>query len=49
MKIGVLGCVAEAREGEGLLEEEKLVDLVVGPRAYRDLQTESFGGAGRRP
>jgi tRNA-2-methylthio-N6-dimethylallyladenosine synthase len=36
MVVGVLGCMAE-RMKETLLEEEKLVDLVVGPDAYRDL------------
>lgn len=36
MVVGVLGCMAE-RLREKLLEEEKLVDLVVGPDAYRDL------------
>ena len=34
--IGVLGCMAE-RLKKAFLEEEKLVDLVVGPDAYRDL------------
>ncbi len=34
--IGVLGCMAE-RLKEQLLEEEKLVDIVAGPDAYRDL------------
>lgn len=36
MLIGVLGCMAE-RLKEKFLEEEKLVDLVVGPDAYRTL------------
>lgn len=34
--IGVLGCMAE-RLKQKFLEEEQLVDLVVGPDAYRDL------------
>lgn len=34
--VGVLGCMAE-RLKKQLLEEEKLVDLVAGPDAYRDL------------
>lgn len=43
--IGVIGCMAERLKTK-LLEDEKLVDLVVGPDAYRDLpylikQTES--------
>ncbi len=36
MMVGVLGCMAE-RMKKALLEEEKLVDIVVGPDAYRDL------------
>lgn len=36
LKIGVLGCMAE-RLKKNLLEEEKLVDIVAGPDAYRDL------------
>ncbi|MCH7409272.1 tRNA (N6-isopentenyl adenosine(37)-C2)-methylthiotransferase MiaB [Belliella sp. DSM 111904] len=36
MTIGVLGCMAE-RLKEKLLEEEQIVDVVVGPDAYRDL------------
>lgn len=36
MLIGVLGCMAERLKSK-LLEEEKLVDLVVGPDAYRTL------------
>ena len=36
MKVGVLGCMAE-RLKEKFLDEEKIVDLVVGPDAYKDL------------
>ena len=36
LKVGVLGCMAE-RLKTTLLEEEKFVDMVVGPDAYRDL------------
>lgn len=36
MTIGVLGCMAE-RLKDKLLEEEQLVDLVIGPDAYRDI------------
>src|SRR5690554_875516 len=36
MTIGVLGCMA-GRLKDQLLEEEKLVDVVAGPDAYRDL------------
>jgi tRNA-2-methylthio-N6-dimethylallyladenosine synthase len=34
--VGVLGCMAERLKNK-LLEEEKIVDLVAGPDAYRDL------------
>ncbi len=36
LMIGVIGCMAERLKTQ-LLEEEKSVDLVVGPDAYRDL------------
>ena len=36
LKVGVLGCMAE-RMREDLLEKKKVVDLVVGPDAYRSL------------
>ncbi len=36
MMVGILGCMAERLKSK-LLEEEKVVDLVVGPDAYRDL------------
>jgi tRNA-2-methylthio-N6-dimethylallyladenosine synthase len=36
LTIGVLGCMAERLKAK-LLEEERLVDIVVGPDAYRDL------------
>lgn len=38
MLIGVLGCMAERLKAK-LLEEEKLVDIVAGPDAYRSLPT----------
>ena len=44
--IGVLGCMAERLKSK-LLEEEKLVDMVIGPDAYRDLPNlikEADGG-----
>lgn len=36
MKVGVLGCMAERLKGK-FLDEEKIVDMVVGPDAYKDL------------
>lgn len=46
MMIGMLGCMAERLKSK-LLEEEKLVDIVVGPDAYRSLPeliAEAEGG-----
>ena len=36
LKVGVLGCMAERLKNK-FLEQEKIVDLVVGPDAYRDI------------
>ena len=36
MKVGVLGCMAERLKSQ-FLEEEKIVDMVVGPDAYKDI------------
>ena len=36
LRIGIIGCMAE-RLKEKLIEKEQLVDIVVGPDAYRDL------------
>ena len=38
LKVGVLGCMAERLKSK-FLEEEKIVDLVVGPDAYKDLHS----------
>ena len=46
MLVGLLGCMAERLKSK-LLEEEKLVDMVVGPDAYRSLPAlvnEAEGG-----
>ncbi len=46
MLVGLLGCMAERLKSK-LLEEEKLVDIVVGPDAYRSLPAlviEAEGG-----
>lgn len=45
MVIGVLGCMAERLKAK-LLDEEKLVDMVVGPDAYKDIPNllEQTGG-----
>jgi len=46
--IGVLGCMAERLKSK-FLEEEKLVDIVVGPDAYRTLpQLISEAGGGQK-
>src|SRR6476659_8232138 len=48
MLVGVLGCMAERLKSK-LLEEEKLVDLVVGPDAYRTLpQLIKEAGSGQK-
>jgi len=46
MLVGILGCMAERLKSK-LLEEEKLVDIVIGPDAYRSLPglvAEAEGG-----
>ena len=46
--VGVLGCMAERLKNK-LLEEEKLVDIVVGPDAYRTLpELISEAGTGQK-
>lgn len=45
MKIGILGCMA-ARLKTELLEREKLVDILAGPDAYRDLPRLLMGTDG---
>ena len=48
LKVGVLGCMAE-RMKENLLVEKRVVDLVVGPDAYRSLpQLLSDVGSGQK-
>jgi tRNA-2-methylthio-N6-dimethylallyladenosine synthase len=48
MLIGILGCMAERLKAK-LLEEEKLVDMVVGPDAYRSLPNlVKEAGAGQK-
>jgi tRNA-2-methylthio-N6-dimethylallyladenosine synthase len=43
--VGVIGCMAERLKTK-LLEEEKVVDIVVGPDAYRDLPNLVHGAEG---
>ncbi len=43
--VGVLGCMAERLKTK-FLEEEKIVDIVVGPDAYRDLPKLIAGAEG---
>ena len=43
--VGVLGCMAERLKAK-FLEEEKIVDIVVGPDAYRDLPGLVAGAEG---
>ena len=47
--VGILGCMAERLKSK-LLEEEKLVDIVAGPDAYRDLPSliEQVEGSGQK-
>uniref|UniRef100_UPI00398E881F mitochondrial tRNA methylthiotransferase CDK5RAP1 isoform X2 n=1 Tax=Pristiophorus japonicus TaxID=55135 RepID=UPI00398E881F len=48
LKIGILGCMAE-RLKEEILEKEKLVDVLAGPDAYRDLpRLLTVAGAGQK-
>jgi tRNA-2-methylthio-N6-dimethylallyladenosine synthase len=48
LQVGVIGCMAE-RLKERLLEEEKAVDFIAGPDAYRDLpRLISVSGTGQK-
>ncbi|NXX82684.1 CK5P1 protein, partial [Urocolius indicus] len=48
LRIGILGCMAE-RLKEEILHREKLVDVVAGPDAYRDLpRLLAVAGAGQQ-